>query len=138
MDIAVNYVAVVVATIAAFVIGWAWYSPLLFVKPWLRAQGKDPHMAMSSGMKMPYQSMLIEFFATLVLAYVLARLSVLLGITSWDAAVEFAVWIWLGFYAAANVGRVLWEGSNWTLYAINTGRWLVTLVVMSLILGLWH
>lgn len=30
-----NYVAVVVVAIIGFLLGWLWYSPLLFAKPWM-------------------------------------------------------------------------------------------------------
>ncbi len=138
MDIAINYVAVVVAALASFVIGWAWYSPMLFVKPWLRSRGKDPAVVMAKGMAMPWGKMLTEFVSTLVGAYVLARFSVLLGVVSLQGAVELAVWLWLGFQATLLLGAVLWEEMNWQHYAISAGRWLVSLVVMSVILGLWH
>ncbi len=84
IDIAVNYVAVIVAAIASFVIGWAWYSPVLFVKPWLRARGKDPAVVMSGNMAMPMGKMLTEFVSTLVVACVLAHFIVLLGVTTWS------------------------------------------------------
>src|SRR5207247_2062134 len=42
----VNYVAVLVAAVAVFVLGWLWYSPLLFYKPWMRLRGMDPVAAM--------------------------------------------------------------------------------------------
>src|SRR2546430_3690237 len=38
----VNYLAVLVAAVAVFVLGWLWYSPLLFYKPWMRLRGMDP------------------------------------------------------------------------------------------------
>ena len=138
MDIAINYVAVLVAAVASFVIGWAWYSPLLFVKPWLRSRGKDPEMVMKTGMQMPWGTMATEFVSTLVVAYVLARFSVLLGVVSWQGAFHLAIWLWLGFQATLLMGAVLWEEMTWQHYAISAGRWLVSLVVMSLILGLWH
>jgi uncharacterized membrane protein YjfL (UPF0719 family) len=43
----VNYIAVLVAAIVVFVLGWLWYSPLLFYKPWMRARGMDPAVAMA-------------------------------------------------------------------------------------------
>ena len=36
---AVNWLAVIAATIAAFMLGGLWYSPLLFAKAWQRAAG---------------------------------------------------------------------------------------------------
>ena len=136
MDI--NYVAVVVAALVSFFIGWAWYSPILFVKPWLRSRGKDPAVAMSGDMKMPMGKMLAEFVSTLLVAYVLAHFSMWMGVTSVQAALQLAVWIWLGFQATLFFGQVQWEEMRWRHFAISSGRWLVTLVVMSLILGLWH
>jgi hypothetical protein len=48
----VNYWTVLVAAVAVFVLGWLWYSPLLFLKPWMRLRGMDPVAAMG-GAKMP-------------------------------------------------------------------------------------
>src|SRR6266480_4920531 len=73
----VNYVAVLVATVAVFVLGWLWYSPLLFFKPWMRLRGMDPVAAMA-GAKMPAGKLLIELARCLVLACVIARLVALL------------------------------------------------------------
>ncbi|PYO83248.1 MAG: hypothetical protein DMD37_07615 [Gemmatimonadetes bacterium] len=43
----VSYPAVLVAAILVFVLGWLWYSPLLFYKPWMRLRGMDPVAAMA-------------------------------------------------------------------------------------------
>lgn len=140
MELAVNYVAVVVAAVVSFVIGWAWYSPFGFVKQWLRARGKDPEKVMADmkNMSMPMGKMLAELIATLVVAYVLAHLSVLFGVQGWQSALQLAVWLWLGFQATLLFGQVLWEDMTWQHYAISAGRWLVSLVVISLVVGLWH
>jgi hypothetical protein len=37
----VHWTPVLASTAAAFVLGGLWYSPLLFLKPWLAASGKD-------------------------------------------------------------------------------------------------
>src|SRR5438034_213058 len=84
----VNYVAVLVAAVAVFVLGWLWYSPLLFFKPWMRLRGMDPVAAMA-GAKMPAGKLLIELARCLVLACVIARLVALLGISTWMGAVHF-------------------------------------------------
>ena len=38
----VNLLAVLVSAIATMLIGFLWYSPLLFAKPWMREMGYDP------------------------------------------------------------------------------------------------
>ena len=55
----VNYWAVLVAAVAVVGLGWLWYSPLLFFKPWMRLRGMDPVAAMA-GAKMPAGKLLIE------------------------------------------------------------------------------
>jgi hypothetical protein len=36
-----NYPAILVAALVSFVVGGAWYSPLLFAKAWMREAGLD-------------------------------------------------------------------------------------------------
>ena len=55
----INYLAVVVAAIAWFVVGSLWYSPLLFGKMWMELSGITPG-AMAE-MKMPAVKMVAEF-----------------------------------------------------------------------------
>jgi hypothetical protein len=38
----INFLAVLVAIIASAALGALWYSPLLFLRPWTRAAGRDP------------------------------------------------------------------------------------------------
>jgi hypothetical protein len=39
----INLPAVLVATIYTMVVGFLWYSPLLFAKPWMKEMGYDPN-----------------------------------------------------------------------------------------------
>ncbi|PYX37422.1 MAG: hypothetical protein DMG81_14180, partial [Acidobacteria bacterium] len=42
MLLCVNFWAVLGSAVATMVIGFLWYSPLLFAKPWMLAMGYDP------------------------------------------------------------------------------------------------
>ena len=86
----VNHLAVLVAAVAVFVLGWLWYSPLLFYKPWMRLRGLDPVAAMA-GAKMPRGKLLVEFVRCFLLAFVITRFVGLLGITNWLSAVHFGL-----------------------------------------------
>ncbi|MGH2610138.1 MAG: DUF1761 domain-containing protein, partial [Tepidiformaceae bacterium] len=123
----VNYLAVSVAAVAAFVLGWLWYSPLLFFKPWMRLRGKDPVAAMA-GAKMPAGKLVIEAVRCLVLAYVIARFVALLGVGSWMGAVHFGLFLWIGFPVILLTGSVIWENIPWKVAAIHAGDWLVKMV----------
>src|SRR2546430_12977214 len=91
----VNYVAVLVAAVAVFVLGWLWYSPLLFFKPWMRLRGLDPVAAMA-GAKMPAGKLLVELGRCVILPYLIAGFVTLLGIISWTYAIPFCLFPWIG------------------------------------------
>jgi len=133
----VNYLAVLVAAIVVFVLGWLWYSPFLFYKPWMRARGLDPAAAMANA-KMPAGNLVIELVRCLVLAYIVARFVALLGINSWMGAVHFGVMLWIGFPVVLLAGSVLWEKTPVKVAAIHAGDWLVKLLVIPIIVSLWR
>ena len=133
----VNYVAVIVAAFAVFVLGWLWYSPLLFYKPWMRARGIDPVAAMT-GAKMPAGKLVIELLRCIVLAYIIARFASLLGISSWMGAVHFGLFLWVGFPVILLTGSVLWENIPVKVAVIHAGDWLVKLLVIPIIVSVWH
>ena len=133
----VNYLAVIVAAVAVFVLGWLWYSPLLFFKPWMRLRGLDPVAAMA-GAKVPAGKLFIEFVRCLVLAYVIAFFVALHGLGSWMAAAHFGLLLWIGFPVILLTGSVLWENIPWKVAAIHAGDWLVKLLVIPIIVSAWQ
>jgi len=133
----VNYLAVLVAAVAVFVLGWLWYSPLLFFKPWMRLRGLDPSAAMA-GAKLPAGRLVIEFARCVVLSYVIARFMVLLHILRLIGAVHFGLFAWIGFPVLIFTGSVLWENTPWKVAAIHAGDWLVKLLAISIIVFLWR
>ena len=138
MLVEVNFLAVLVATMASFVVGWAWYSPLLFVKPWMKLRGQDWEKATADGMKMPYGIMAVEFVTTLIMAYFIAQFAAWVGAVTLLGGLVLGFWIWLGFFATTMLGPVLWEKVPLKLYAISAGRWLVSILAMAAILGVWQ
>ena len=132
----VNDLAVLVAAVAVFVLGWLWYSPLLFYKPWMRLRGLDPVAAMA-GAQMPAWKLLIEVGRCLVLAYVLARFVALLGVSSWMGAVHVGLLLWIGFPVILLAGSVLWDNVPWKVAAIHAGDWLVKMLVIPIIVSAW-
>lgn len=133
----VNYLAVLVAAVTVFILGWLWYSPLLFFKPWMRLRGLDPEAAMKNA-KMPGGKLLIEFGRCLVLALVIARLMALLGVSSLFIATHSGLFLWIGFPLVLLTGAVLWDNVPWKVAAIHAGDWLVKLLVIPIIVTLWR
>jgi len=133
----VNYLHVFVAAVVIFVLGWLWYSPLLFYKPWMRLRGLDPVAAMA-GAKMPGGKLLVEFVRCFLLAFVITRFVGLLGISSWLGAVHFGLSLWIGFPVILLTGSVLWDNVPWKVAAIHAGDWLVKMLVVPIIVTLWR
>lgn len=141
MEFDVNYWAVLVAAVAQFAIGMAWYSPALFGKAWMKEIGKsqkDIDKAKEGGMM---KEMAIALIAALVMAYVLSHVNFMgveaFGASGWQGGLMAGFWSWLGFVATVMVHGALWEDKSWKLVAINAGHWLVALLAMGAILGAW-
>ena len=67
----VHWLAVIIGTILSFILGWAWYSPLLFVKKWIEGINVKPN----PDAKMPAAAMIVQLLGTFLLAW-------LVGITA--------------------------------------------------------
>lgn len=138
--IPINYGAVVVAALANVVLGFLWYGPL-FGKTWIRMMGftrESMEAAKARGMGKSYLLMTI---GALVMSYVMAHSvefgSSYLNMTGAWAGAQAGFWNWLGFIAPITLGTVLWEGKPWKLWVLNAGYYLVALLVMGAILGIW-
>ena len=128
-----SLIAIFFAGLSSVLIGFVWYSPMLFGNVFLRLSGVTPEMAQAGRKKMP----LMAFFALLaaiVVAYVMSFMWPVLVYPDWIGAIEFGVWCWIGFIAPVMLGMVLWEGKPFRLYLIHSIHWLVSLIVMALIL----
>ncbi len=130
-----NYLAILLAALAAVVVGSLWYSPLLFGKVWLRLRHVDP--SAMQGMSFPKRQMAVAFVAALVCAYVLALFVSALGISTVGSALRLGFFVWLGFYATTLVDPVLWEDRPWMLYTLNAGHRLISTLVMALVIGVF-
>jgi uncharacterized protein DUF1761 len=132
----INYWAIVVAAVVAFVMGALWYSPLLFGKAYMEVRGMNP--AAMADMKPQGGEILGELVKNLVVAYVLAHFVAHLGVVGWKGAVQLGLWVWVGFQAMLLMGAVLHEKMPWMLYAIHAGDAFVKTLLMTVILGVWR
>ena len=89
--IRINYFAVGVAVVAAFVVSSVWYSPLLFGKKFMELSGVGPSAVPNPG------KIAGELVRTFILACVLARFVVLLKLVDRKGALRLGVWLWIGF-----------------------------------------
>lgn len=128
-----NLVAALVTAVVMMIIGMLWYGPL-FGKIWMRNTGMTEAKAKKVNMSL---IMPIALVSSTLMAAVLQMLLVHFNLLEMNAALMFAFWLWLGFFATSNLGVVLWEQKKMELYYVNAGYNLVTLLVMAAILSSW-
>ena len=137
MPFVVNYLAVVGAAVAAFVIGMVWYSPLLFGKAWSAAHGYTPEKVATmkaGGMGKAYAASLIGSLVTaLVIGILVDRMDVLTAL----GGAKVGGLAWLGFAAPIGLSANLFSDKPFSLWLIDTGYQLVYLIAMGLILAKW-
>ena len=124
-----NYLAVLVAAIAGFGFGAAWYT--LLGKSWMAAVGLREQPRPSAG---PFVT---AFICQLVMAWVLAGIIGHLGEISVRQATISAAFVWLGFIATALTVNHRFQGAPWSLTLIDAGHWLGVLLVMAVVIGLF-
>jgi hypothetical protein len=126
----INYVAVLIATVASMVIGFLWYSPILFGNAWMKQRGVKME-EMSGGSPFTY---FLTALTQLAGAFVLALLLTLVDHVTIGTGITIGLLI--GISISVKIGmNYLFEGSKLGLYFITIGYHLVSYVVAGLILG---
>ena len=139
-QLGINITAIIVATIANFILGFLWYTPL-FGKAWAKEMNFDMSRKPTGGeMAKGLTFMVIgNFLMAYVLAHNNAAWSFVPGtkdFTPMMTIMNATFFTWLGFYLPVDLSRVAWEKSSWKLFGINTGYHFMTLLVAATILTL--
>ncbi len=128
-----NLLPIVAAALVPMIVGAVWYSPRVFGNTWMSLKHITPDMADRSARR-SYGATFLLFVAGLLSALLLAYVLGALYVHSYIEAMMIAIALWLGFMIPATIGRLVWDHAPVTLYAIETGQWLVSLVIMSFVL----
>ncbi len=134
MLIHVNYGAVLVAAIVNMVIGFIWYSPGVFGKTWSSLTGKRME-DMKSRAGTAYAG---AFVTALITAWILARFISLANAQTMTRGAVIGFWAWLGFVATTSLADVPFGGRPIKLYYLTNGYYLVSVLIMGALLGMWR
>lgn len=137
----VNWLAVVVSTIAAFVVGAIWFGPKTFYPIWWKAIGRSPDDKPEGSGSMAVTFGLIGV-AAFVQAVVLALIIGVLRSSGTDVGLVLGavtgVIVGVGFAATTSLGHRLMGGQGFVVWAIEVGGDIAGLAVMGAILGAWQ
>jgi len=126
----VNLLAVVLAAISAFILGGIWYSPLMFVKPWMREVGLTEERRKSANMvTVMGGAFLFSLLAAYLMALFLGPSAGLERGLAWGFAAGL-------FWVAGSIGmHYLFELRSMTQFLINGGYSLAQFTLYGAIIG---
>jgi hypothetical protein len=130
----VNYLAVLVSAIAAFVIGFVYYGLTGFRERWMAMVGKT----VAPGARPSPASALVGVVAAFVNAWGLAVIARSVGATTVTDAVVLGVLAWVAFMATLSAATVAMEERPWSLWALHNLHHVIVQVVMAAIVVLWR
>ena len=121
----VNWLAVIVGAVAAFIVGWLWYSPMLFGKQW--AAGKGIEMGTAS--EMPVAAMATQLIGLFLLSW-------FVGVTAASDSLLTVILATIAFAVLAYSGSMFAKRSG-VVRNVDFGYLLVSVLVMIVCQGIF-
>lgn len=132
----VSLLAIIGAGVVSMIIGFLWYSPMLFGKQWMKLMGLTKEKLEKAKKTMgPMYG--VSFVATFVMAVVLGIVVNFALATSAQEGMRLGFLMWLGFVAPVMVSDVIFGDKTWDLLLLNAGYQLVSLMAMGSVLAMW-
>lgn len=129
---AVNWLAIIVATIASWAVGAGWYT--VFANQWLAAIGKTRDQINSKDFTPYIFSIIVQF----VMAYFVAVLTpALFGATNVSNGLMTGALMWIAFSITTMIQNHRYEGAPWSRTIIDGGYTLVVLLIHGLVIGIF-
>lgn len=128
-----NWPAIIVATLAAFGLGGAWYSRCVFGVAWMQDVGLAEQDVSATKMRKTFAvAFVLQFAAAMTLATLLGQDG------TWLTGVQKGLIVGTGLVATAYGVTYLFEQRPLRLFMINAGYNIVLFAIMGAIIGGWH
>ena len=128
-----NYLAVIVAAIAYWLLGAIWYG-VVFGEAWMALEHMTAEQARSMNPVLPY---VITLVLNVLIAYALAQICIWRNADTLGRGASVGVLLWVGFVGPVTFTTYMYEMRPKELYAINQFFPLAGFVLMGAILGGW-
>jgi hypothetical protein len=134
---ALNYVAVFVTAVVGFLLGWLWYSPILFAKPWMAEMKLTEHDMKAAAAKGMAGFFIQGFIYTLVATFALAVLIESRQPMNVVKGAGVGAFVGLLLVGVRMLNKAVWEQKSAKLMSIVIGHEVVLFVVQGAILAVW-
>ena len=133
-----QFLIILLASIASMLLGMLWYSPSVFGKKWMKLSKidiKQINKAKKQGMAGNY---IAGFISTIITAIVLKIFIMLIGVSTASEGLLVGLLASIGFIATTSLGMILWERKPLQLYTLNVSYNIVSFMLMGAILAAWN
>ena len=134
----VNILAVLVAALLTFVLGAFWYSPVLFARQWMAAQGYTPEKLEEMKKRGATRAYVVSVLCYVVMAYVLSLLASYTNSTTLAQGLWLGFLSWLGFAATIGLTANMFSEKPIAAWVIDAGYQLAYLLIMGALLSVWR
>ena len=132
----INYLAVIAAAIAHWLLGAVWYG--IFTNQFIALMEWSPAKLQEVESQNHAKEYVLAFLTSLVLVYILAHFVQYTKAKTALDGIQTAFWLWLGFIATTQLATVVFEGRKPGLYLLNIGYQFVGSAVAGVILARWR
>ncbi|MFI5734637.1 DUF1761 domain-containing protein [Kribbella sp. NPDC051587] len=122
--------AIAVSAIAVFVVSSIWYVAF--------AAQRKAHLPTAADERPAPWKAALELLRSALVASLVAGLAAHLSADSVGKVLLLGLALFLGFPFVLLTGSVIWDNVNWRLAAIHAGDWLLKLLVISVVVGLFR
>jgi len=131
----INYVAIIAAAVASWLVGAVWYGVL--GKQWMAALGwTEKDVCGPDGKRhMPVGPMILSFVALLIMAFLLSGLMRHIPPISIRSGIISGALVWLGFAITTMAVNNAFQKRKAMLTVIDGGHWLLALIAPGAVLG---
>ena len=126
-----NWLAVIGATVAFFVLGFLWYADFAFGKQYRAAIGAE------EGSRPEPVAIVVNVVAWFIAALSLALIAKAIGAADWVDGLVLGLVVSIGFIGTNRVAAQFYEGRNTALMRINGPYIILGFALMGVILGQW-
>ena len=128
-----NWLAIFVAAVSAFILGGLWYSPLMFVKRWMKETGITEESTKKNNMLKVFG---LSFLLSLIASFFLAMFIGPKAGAGFGALAGFMAGIgWVFTFMGISY---LFESRTLAHFLINAMYSVVSLSIMGFIIGIWQ
>lgn len=128
--------------IIILVIGFLWFRPSMFYKVWLAGWGRTwEERPLKTTSPILLGTTIIAYFLEVV---ILALILNAMGSKTAGSGILGGFLLWLGFVASTGLVSQLFASHNsvlahgWKVWLVTAGNFLIDLLVVGTILGVWH